>query len=347
MHSQPQGKGREGGHICRWEQEGFHTRETASGDPALPGVLVSALEGPRGVREDLVGELQKSFTLITMKEFLENKIQWDRELLLGFPSLKLIASSGVGLDHLDRLLIANGRAKVADTPHAVPSPTAVLGMVLLLASPRVVEGYQLAVLPDTVHFPINWVGQEVSRASLGVVGMGTIGYKIAQRDKAFDMKIPYYNRNCSSAPPDSQASLCLECPHLKPPQRAGGGRSLGATFCERLDDLLQQSDFVTLALMPQTQAGAAVMKLSAILVNIGRGTVCLEAIRSDRSFAFWGHVTHLEPLPRDHPLLKLNIILTLHIGNSTQQARQVMENLVESILASFNGLPTSNEVLLE
>lgn len=52
---------------------------------------------------------------------------------------------------------------------------------------------------------------------------------------------------------------------------------------------------------------------------------------------------------RDHPLLKLkNIILTPHIGSATHQARrQMMENLVESILASLNGLPIPNEVLLK
>lgn len=52
---------------------------------------------------------------------------------------------------------------------------------------------------------------------------------------------------------------------------------------------------------------------------------------------------------RDHPLLELkNIILTPHIGSATHQARrQIMENLVESILASFSGLPIPNEVLLK
>lgn len=92
-----------------------------------------------------------------MQEFLENKTQFgpkiqavyiwggkpavDLELLQSLPSLKIIASSGAGLDHLDQKLIASFGVKVANTPHAVSSPTADLGMALLLAAARrLVEG---------------------------------------------------------------------------------------------------------------------------------------------------------------------------------------------------------------
>lgn len=129
----------------------------AVGDPALPGVLVLGLEGPYGICEDHVEELQKHFTLITMKQFLENKAEFsqkiqaiyiwggspviDQELLLSLPCLKIIGSPGAGLDHLDLPLIASCGVRVAHTPHAVSTPTADLGMALLLAAARrVVEG---------------------------------------------------------------------------------------------------------------------------------------------------------------------------------------------------------------
>ncbi|KAM4841539.1 glyoxylate/hydroxypyruvate reductase B-like isoform 1-T2 [Thomomys bottae] len=328
-----------------------------AGDQDLPGVLVSEFEGLRGICEDHLGELQKYFSLITMEEFLKNKAKlsqkikaiyiWggrpviSRELLLSLPSLKLIASAGVGLDHLDLPLIASCGVKVANTPSAVCSPTADLGMALLLASARrVVEGHKLAVSPCTEEFPINWMGQDVSGATLGIVGMGTIGYKIAQRAKAFEMKILYHNRNRRKMEEEE---------------------AVGAIYCERLDDLLQQSDFVmlVLSLTPQTQGligrrELQLMKPSAVLINIGRGLVVdqdalVEALKNEVIKAAALDVTYPEPLPREHPLLKLkNIILTPHIGSATHQARrQMMENLVGSILASLSDLPIPNEVVLK
>lgn len=57
-------------------------------------------------------------------------------------------------------------------------------------------GHQLAISPDTEKFSTNWLGQEVTGATLGIVGMGRIGYKVAQRARAFEMKILYHNRKC-------------------------------------------------------------------------------------------------------------------------------------------------------
>ncbi|XP_007951496.1 glyoxylate/hydroxypyruvate reductase B-like [Orycteropus afer afer] len=324
------------------------------GDQELPGVLVSSFEGPKSICEDHVGELQKHFNLITMQDFVKNKTRlsknilavyvWaghpviDEELLQSLPALKLIASGGVGLDHLDLKLIARYGVKVANTPQAVSSPTADMGVALLLASARrLVEGHQLVHSPDAENFSVNWMGQEVTGATLGIIGMGTIGYKVAQRAKAFEMKILYHNR--------TRRNLVEE-------------KAIGATYCEQLDDLLQRSDFVMLAtsLTPQTRnmigkRELRLMKPTGILINIGRGLLVdhdalLEALQTGMIKAAALDVTYPEPLPRDHPLLKLkNIILTPHIGSATHQARQhMMESLVESILASLNGLPIPNEV---
>lgn len=318
-------------------------------------MLVSGFEGPCGVFKDHIGDLKKHFRLITMKEFLENKTQlsqqiqavyiWggkpviDRELLQSLPSLKIIASAGVGVDHLDLPLIASFGVKVANTPDAVSSPTADLGMTLLLAAARrLLEGCQLALSPETESFSINWMGQGVTGATLGIVGMGSIGYKVAQRAKAFEMKILYHNRN-------------------RRPQEEE--EAVGATYCEKLEDLLPQSDFVMLALRltPETRGllgrrELALMKPTAVLVNIGRGLLIdqdalVEALQTGVIHAAALDVTHPEPLPRDHPLRGLkNVILTPHMGSATHQARrQMMEDLVESVLAALSGLPIPNEVV--
>lgn len=324
------------------------------GDQDRPGVLVSGFEGPSGICKDHVGELQKHFHLITMQELLENKTQlgskiqavyiWDRkpaitlELLQSLPALKIVASPGSGLDHLDLKLIASFGVKVANTPQAVSSPTADMGMALLLAAARrVVEGHQMAISPDTEKFSRNWLGQEVTGSTLGIVGMGSIGYKVAQRARAFEMKILYHNRKRRESEEEE---------------------AVGATYCERLEDLLQQSDFVMLALSLTSQTQGLIgrkelrlMKPTAILVNIGRGLLIdqdalVEALQTGVIRAAALDVSHPEPLPRDHPLLKLeNVTLTPHVGSATYRARQqMMENLIDSILACLSGLHIPNEV---
>ena len=57
------------------------------------------------------------------------------------------------------------------------------------------SGSQIAVSPDTNYFAADWLGVEVTRATLGIIGMGRIGYKVAQRARAFEMKILCHNRN--------------------------------------------------------------------------------------------------------------------------------------------------------
>ncbi|XP_054439779.1 probable 2-ketogluconate reductase [Pteronotus mesoamericanus] len=326
------------------------------GNQDLPRVLVSGFEGPSGICEDHVGELRKHFNLITVQEFLENKTElgpkiqaiymWigkpaiNEELLQGLPALKIVANSGAGIDHLDLKLLASFGVKVANTPQAVCVPTADMGMALLLAAARrVVEGHQLAVSPDTRSVPTNWMGQEVTGATLGIVGMGRTGYKVAQRARAFGMKVVYHNRKRRKLEEEE---------------------AVGASYCEKLDDLLPQSDFVLLALSltPQTQRligrlELRRMKPTAILVNIGRGLLIdqdalVEALQTGVIAAAALDVAYPEPLPRDHPLLKLkNVTLTPHAGTATPQARQqMMENLAGSILASLSGRPVPNEVPL-
>ncbi|XP_055987493.1 probable 2-ketogluconate reductase [Sorex fumeus] len=327
------------------------------GDQDLPSVLVSEFEGSQGINEDYAGELRKYFNLITMQEFLENKVQFGKkiqavyvwkgrpvisqELLQDLPSLKIIASAGVGLDHLDLNLINNFGVRLANTPHVVSSPTADMAMALLLAAARrVVEGHQLAISPDSKKLSVEILGERVTGATLGIVGMGAIGYKIAQRARGFEMKVLYHNRRRRALEEEE---------------------AVGATYCEKLDDLLQKSDFVMLALnlTPQTQKmigqrELGLMKPTAILINVGRGLLIdqealVEALQTGVIKAAALDVTHPEPLPRDHPLLRLdNVILTPHIGSATHQDRwQMMEEMVESIQAALRGHPIPNEVLLK
>ncbi|NXN97335.1 GRHPR reductase, partial [Rhinopomastus cyanomelas] len=199
-------------------------------------------------------------------------------------------------------------------------------------------GCRIAVSPDTEHFAVDWLGVEVSRATLGIVGMGSIGYKVAQRARAFDMRILYHNRRR---------------------RRKEEEEAVGAHFCEKMEDLLQQSDFVMVVvnLTPEThkligKKELRLMKPTATLINISRGAVLdqdalVEALQNKVIRAAALDVTHPEPLPRDHPLLKLdNVIITPHIGTATAQAVELMaEEAAANILAALRGQPIPSEVL--
>nr|XP_048696005.1 probable 2-ketogluconate reductase isoform X3 [Caretta caretta] len=238
-----------------------------------PGLLILEIGGVCGVLEGHVELLKKQFHLITMKEFLKNKESLsekiksvfiyecrpviDQELLQSLPHLKVIANSGVGVDHLDLKLVSSFGVKVTNTPHAVSDSTADIGMALMLASARrLVEGCQIAVSPQTERFAADWLADEVTGATLGIIGMGSIGYKVAKRAKAFEMKILYHNRN---------------------QRKEEEEQAVGAHYCEKMEDLLQQSDFVMLVvnLTPQThrligKRELELMKPTATLINICR-----------------------------------------------------------------------------
>uniref|UniRef100_A0A8C4W753 Glyoxylate reductase/hydroxypyruvate reductase n=1 Tax=Gopherus evgoodei TaxID=1825980 RepID=A0A8C4W753_9SAUR len=312
----------------------------------LPVLLVNEVSGVRGVLEAHVEFLKKHFHLITMKEFLKNKTHWskkvqavylwwhkpiiDRELLESLPD-EGDCKFSVGMDHLDLKLISNFGVKMANAPHAVSSSTADSAMALLLASARrLVEGCQIAVSPDTECFAANWLRDEVTGATLGIIGMGRIGYKVALRAKTFEMKILTEEEE----------------------------QAVGAIYCTKLEDLLQQSDFMMLvmSLTPQThkligKRELELMKPTATLINISRAVdqeALVEALQTGVIKAVALDVTYPEPLPRDHPLLKLkNILLTPHLGSKTDKStRMITEEAVANILAALNGLPIPNEVFL-
>ncbi|XP_013864749.1 probable 2-ketogluconate reductase isoform X2 [Austrofundulus limnaeus] len=317
--------------------------------------LISEVGGDGYVAE-VVDIMKQHFHIICLEDFLRNpalhgpKIQvlfmWnycpaaEPSLLKSLPSLKVVANGGVGVDHLDVPLINSFGVKVANTPGVVSDATADIAMALLLASARkVVEGHMVSVDPKTTHIPQSLMGVEVTGSTLGIVGMGDIGYKIAQRSKGFNMRILYHNRNRRSVEEE---------------------QAVGATYCKNMDDLLKESDFVVLVvnLTPETtglvgRRELSIMKPTATLVNVSRGLVVdqdalVEALQSGTIRAAALDVTHPEPLPRDHPLLRLpNALILPHVGTNTfTTTKKMVERMVENAVAAVKGLHVPNEVKL-
>jgi glyoxylate reductase len=254
----------------------------------------------------------------------------DGPLLDRMPHVKIVSNHGVGVDHIDVAAAEARGIPVGNTPGCLDASTADMTMALLLAAARnVVIGDRFARGPEFTHYdPAILIGQEVTRSTLGIIGMGRIGKQVARRARAFDMPVLYHNRHRDKA---AEAEL-------------------GVAYAS-FDDLLAKSDFISLncPLSPET-AGLisspqfAQMKRGAILINIARGPVVdgealYEALASRRIAAAAIDVTAPEPLPRDHKLLALdNLVITPHLGSASNRTRQrMMEMTVENLTAGLEG----------
>ena len=254
-----------------------------------------------------------------------------RELITSLPNLRVVGNCAVGYDHVDLAACAERGVRVGYTPNVLNKTTADMAWALLLASGRkVVEGDSISKNPSTSTFDSNWMGQQVSGTTLGIVGMGRIGYEIAKRAVGFEMKVLYHNRHRKSAEEEER---------------------VGATYVPTLAGLLGESDYVVLA-APATGDTHHMMSREQF-VNISRGTLVdqdalAEALRGGVISAAGLDVTDPEPLPRDHTLLSLpNLTLTPHTGSATLPTRQAMVQMtVDNIKAVLQGQPMVNEVTL-
>jgi glyoxylate reductase len=244
--------------------------------------------------------------------------------------LRVISTMAVGYDHIDVDEATARGVIVTNTPGVLTETTADFAFALLLAAARrVVEG-ERAVREggwQTWH-PSFLLGRDVHRATLGIVGLGAIGQAVARRARGFDMRVLYHSRERK---PDVE-------------------RELGLTY-ERFDDLLEQSDFVSVhvPLTPDTRhlfdaRAFERMKATAVFINTARGAIVDEAalLRALESHTIAGaaiDVAEMEPVPPHDPLLRVpNLIVTPHIASASVATRARMADMaVENLLAGLAG----------
>ena len=246
------------------------------------------------------------------------------------PGLKVISQMAVGFDNIDVGAATRKGISVGNTPGVLTETTADFTWALLMAAARrVVEGDKEVRQgiwrpwgPDVL------TGFDVFGATLGIIGFGRIGQAVARRAKGFGMRILYHDPRCDAAAEAETGAQCVS-----------------------LDELLAQSDFVTLHtyLSPDTyhligRDALQKMKKSAVLVNTARGPIVdpqalAWALENNIIAAAGLDVTEPEPIPPDSPLLKLNnIIITPHIASASKATRLKMANMaVENLLAGLRG----------
>lgn len=257
----------------------------------------------------------------------------DAALLEAAPRLKVVSNFAVGFNNVDVPACTARGVSVGNTPGVLTDATADIAATLLLAaSRRLGESATDAKEGRWITWePLGWLGQDLGGRTLGIVGMGRIGFATAKRlHFGWGMRVLYTAR---SDKPDAD-------------------KELEARRVE-LDTLLAESDYVSLHadLNPTTKGLFGLeqfrkMKRTAVFVNTSRGPLVdqvalAKALRTGTIFAAGLDVTDPEPLPPDHELFKLpNCVIAPHIASATVATRGSMARLcANNLLAGVKGEP--------
>lgn len=243
-------------------------------------------------------------------------------------SLRAVANTGVGYNNLDLSALTSAGIVATNTPDVLNEAVADFAWTLMLAAARRVTEAE-RYLRDGRWRGVSYhlmLGAEISGRMLGIYGMGRIGQAIARRAIGFKMPVIYHNRS------RLDASIEHECQ---------------ANYVRR-DELLQRSDFLILVLPYSAEtkhviggAELALMKRSAILVNIARGGIVddaalIQALRENRIAGAGLDVFENEPA-LDHDFTTLdNVVLTPHIASASTATRRAMTQLAcDNLLAAL------------
>jgi D-3-phosphoglycerate dehydrogenase len=254
-----------------------------------------------------------------------------RPVLAQAPRLKIVARVGVGLDSVDLDAARERGIVVAYTPEAPASSVAELTLGLILDLARQVSRVDRALRAS------RWerrTGFLLAEKTLGIVGCGRIGRRVARLARAFEMRVLAHD-----VAPDP-----------------GWAAPLGVRYVS-LAELLESSDAVTVhvPLTPETRGllgerELARIRPSALLVNTSRGEVLDEgalerALASGRLGGAALDVFHEEPYTG--PLSKFeNVVLTAHIGSCSREGRRAMElGATDAVVAFFEGRPVPDRVV--
>lgn len=248
--------------------------------------------------------------------------------------LKIIARAGVGVDNIDLDAATRAGIVVVNSPQGNTLAAAEHTIAMLMAMARNIAAADHS-LREGKWDRKRFTGTELFGKTLGVVGIGKIGAYVAQRANAMGMKVIAHD-------PFAGAELA---------------QRIGVTLVP-FKNLLKQADFITVH-VPKTQGtyhliGAnefKLMKKGVRIINCARGGIIDEdalvsAIDSGKVAQAALDVFEKEPLPADNPLVaRPNIILTPHLGASTQEAQiNVAVDVAKQIVDFFKGIPPKSAV---
>ncbi|MEM6728756.1 MAG: D-glycerate dehydrogenase [Pseudomonadota bacterium] len=243
--------------------------------------------------------------------------------------LKLVASYGAGVDHIDVATARQRGILVSNTPGVVTDDTADMTLALMLAvTRRIPEGLSLMQAGEWRGWsPTAMLGGRLGGKRLGILGMGRIGQAVARRAAAFGMQVHYHNRT-----------------RLRPEIE----EALEATYWESLDQMISRMDILSVN-CPHTPGTfhlinarrLKLMKSSAVIINTSRGEVIDEnaLTRTLRAGEIAGagldvyeHGQNINPRLRELP----NVVLLPHMGSATAEGRAEMGEKVIINIKTFD-----------
>jgi glyoxylate reductase len=283
-------------------------------------------------KEELIRELQDVDGVIVGGE------DFDEEVIEASKRLKVISRHGVGYDNVNVDAASRAGVLVTITSFALSESVAETAFGLMLSVARKfanADRFVKGKMWTERYVDSEFMGVELSRKSLGIVGLGRIGAHVAKRALAFDMEVTYH---------DVIRNELLE-------------QLMRIEFLA-FDDLLAKSDFVSIH-APLTQATKGLigekelkkMKRTSFLINTSRGQLVdqkalVRALKEKWIAGAALDVFEVEPIVPSDPILGLdNVVLTPHIGSATMEARNRMSREAASnVLTVLSGQQPRNTV---
>jgi phosphoglycerate dehydrogenase-like enzyme len=279
----------------------------------------------RHLEEDEAAEALKAFDVVC---HMRERMAFPAALIAALPNLKLITITGRSHRTLDDAALTARRVPICATdlrPGTAGATTELAWGMILAAQRHLVQEAQSTAEGG-------WqttAGLQIAGRTLGVLGLGRLGGRLARVGLAFDMKVIAWSQNLT----------------------AEAARAVGVEHVEK-DELFRQADILSIHLMLSDRSRGLVdaqalslMKPGALLVNTSRGPIVqaeplLAALRAGSIRAALD-VFDEEPLPKDDPLRTApNVLLTPHIGYVTEETmRGFYEDTVENIEAFIAGRP--------
>lgn len=256
----------------------------------------------------------------------------DSEVIDAAKNLKAISTYSVGYDQIDVKHATKKGIVVSYTPEVLTRTTADLTIALILdLLRRVVEGDRVIRHNKwkTIFGPYDFLGTDLYGKTLGIFGMGRIGKAVTKRAMGFEMNILYHSRHRLSN--SEEKNIGIKYVSLKRLFEESDIISIHAPYTKETHEI------VNLQLLKR-------MKSTAFLINTARGKIIKE---KDLIFALQKKIIagaaldvfQKEPIDRKHPLVKMeNVVLTPHIGSSTEETRRKMAEItVKNLILSLSG----------
>ncbi|HEY4341025.1 MAG TPA: D-2-hydroxyacid dehydrogenase family protein [Steroidobacteraceae bacterium] len=279
--------------------------------------------------EDAAAFLQPFDVLCTIRE----RMALPRRLIEQLPNLKLVTIVGMSLPNLDIQAATDHRVLVIHSDFDSPA-YAKIGN----ATPELTWGLMIACVRNLAHESANmrssgWqtsLGSILAGRTLGLLGLGRIGRRMAQYARAFEMPVIAWSQNLTP-----EAAAAAGARHVAKDELFAGADilSIHVRLSERTRGLV-------------TARELALMKPSAYLINTSRGPIVeepalIEALKANRLAGAGLDVFDVEPPPPEHPLRSLaNVTVTPHLGYATTETLHAFYSDMPQAIAAFaNGTP--------